>query len=76
LLREDIPKAALAWTYKKGKHLVIPEKEKSLPSQMRKLHAWYIAFVKAKREMLLVKVRNEELFQLLNKDALDKCLVS
>jgi hypothetical protein len=53
------PKAALAWTYKKGKHLVTPEKQKSLPSQMRRLHEWYMAVVKAEREMLLVKVKNE-----------------
>jgi hypothetical protein len=29
-LCEDVPKAALAWTYKKGEHLVTVEKEKSL----------------------------------------------
>jgi hypothetical protein len=59
LLREDIPKPALTWTYKKGERLVTVEKEKSLPTQMRKLHEWYMAVVKEERKMLLVEVTDE-----------------
>jgi hypothetical protein len=35
LLCGDIPKADLAWTYKKGKRLVTREKESLLPTQMQ-----------------------------------------
>jgi hypothetical protein len=89
LLSEDIPKGALAWTYKKGKHLFTPEKEKSLLSQMQKLHQWYMDAIKREQEMILMKVIKEhylgedeihihfeELFQLVNQDAFDKYLVS
>jgi hypothetical protein len=37
LLGEDIPKADLAWIYKKGDPLVRPEKVKLLPTQMQKI---------------------------------------
>jgi hypothetical protein len=59
LLSENIPKAALAWTYKKGKRLVTPEKEKSLPSQIQKLHEWYMDAVKREQEIILAKVTKE-----------------
>jgi hypothetical protein len=88
-LSEDIHKADLAWTYKKGERLVTLVKEKGLPTQMRKLHEWYIVVARSEREMLVVKVTYEhylgedeihidfeELFQLYNQDALDKSLVS
>jgi hypothetical protein len=59
LISGDIPKAALAWTYKKGKCLFTPKKEKTLPSQMQKLHEWHMDVVKGDREILLLKVTQE-----------------
>jgi hypothetical protein len=89
LLCNDLPKVDLEWTYKKGGRLVTVEKEKSLPTQMRKLHEWYMVAVKQEGEMLIVRVRNEhylgedeihvefeELFHLLNQDILDKSFIS
>jgi hypothetical protein len=55
----DIPTAPLAWKYEKGKTLVPPEMEKTLPSQMRRLHEWYMNIAKGEREILLVKVSKE-----------------
>jgi hypothetical protein len=85
----DIPMAEVAWKYEKGKPLVRPEKIPLLPTQMRKLHEWYLKVAKEGRQMLMVKVRIEhyfredeihidieEFFQLFNQDALDKSLVS
>jgi hypothetical protein len=82
-MSKDIPKAPLAWKYEKGKGLIPPEKEKTLPSQMRRLHEWYMSVAKDEQEILLLKVSKEhylgedlihidfeELFQLFNQDAL------
>ena len=79
----------LAWKYVPGKPLVRPDEEELLPTQMRKLHQWYLREVNAGRESLMVKVKPEhyfhgndvwiefpEIFQLFNQDALDKSLVS
>jgi hypothetical protein len=81
----DIPTMPLAWKYEKGKSLVPPGKKKTLPSQMRRLHEWYMKVVKGEREILLLKVSKEhflgedlihidfeELFQLFNQVALNK----
>jgi hypothetical protein len=46
LMSKDIPSAPLAWKYEKGKSLVPPRKEKILPSQMRRLHEWYMDVAK------------------------------
>jgi hypothetical protein len=54
-----IPKADLAWTYKKGEPLVRPEKVELLPTQMQKLHEWYIKVTKEGQEMLICEVTNE-----------------
>ena len=69
----------LAWKYVPGNPLVRPDEEELLPTQMRKLHQWYLREVKAGRESLMVKVEkehyvhekdlrieNEEFFQLFN----------
>jgi hypothetical protein len=55
----DIPKAALALKYKKEKYLVTPEKKATLPSQMERLHEWYMDIAKGEREILLLKVTKE-----------------
>lgn len=79
----------LAWKYVRGNPLVRPDEVDLLPTQMRRLHNWYLREVKAGRESLMVKVKPEhyfhgndvwiefpEIFQLFNQDALDKSLVS
>jgi hypothetical protein len=89
LMSRDIPTVPLAWKYEKGKSLVPPRKEKTLPSQMRRLHEWYMKVIKGKWEILLLKVSKEyflgedlihiefeEIFQLFNQDILDKSLVT
>jgi hypothetical protein len=89
LMSRDIPTAPLSWKYEKGKSLVPPRKERTLSSQMRRLHEWYMDAAKGAREFLLLKitkdhflgedlVHNEfdEFFQLFNPDALDKSLIS
>ena len=90
---EDLPtnidEKDLVWKYVPGNPLVRPEEVELLPTQMRRLHDWYLREVKAGRESLMVKVKPEhyyhgkdlwielaELFQLYNQDALDKSLVS
>jgi hypothetical protein len=40
LMSGDIPTAPLAWKYEKGKSLVSHGQERSLSSQMRRLHEW------------------------------------
>jgi hypothetical protein len=40
LMSGDIPTTPLAWKYEKGKSLVPYGKERSLSSQMRRLHEW------------------------------------
>jgi len=85
----DIPKAELAWKFVPGNPLVRPEQVPHLPTQMRRLHEWYMKVVKDGRTMLMVAVKKEhyfidneicieleELFQLYNQDALDKSIVS
>jgi hypothetical protein len=59
LMSGDIPTGPLAWKYEKGKSLAPPEKEKTLPSQMQRLHEWYMNVAKGKREILLLKVSKE-----------------
>ena len=86
---EEIPVADVAWQYVHGKTLVRPEQVPHLPTQMRRLHEWYMKVVKDRRTMLMVAVKKEhyfidneicieleELFQLYNQDALDKSIVS
>ena len=86
---EDIPFAEEAWKYVCGQPLVRPEHVLLLPTQMRRLHEWYLEVVKKDRQYLMVAVRKEhyyredsiaieieELFQLFNQDSLDKSLVS
>jgi hypothetical protein len=89
LIHEDIPKAPIARQYEKGKSLIPPEIEINLPTQMRKLHKWYLQAAKGTQDFLLMKITKghflgedlvhiefDELFQLFNQDELDKSLVS
>ena len=76
--------------YVRGQPLVRPEEVKNLPTRMYELHDWYMKITKSSnRESLMVKVKEEyyfhendlwvelsELFQLFNKDALDKSIIS
>ena len=86
---DKLTKADVVPTYVPGKSLVSKEKLQQLPTQMRKLHDWYMEAVKVDRTMIVAKVPHEyyfradevhvefpELFQLHNFDALDKCLMS
>ena len=52
----------LAWKYIPGNPLVRPDEVELLPTQMRKLHHWYLREVKAGRESLMVKVKPEHYF--------------
>ena len=52
----------LAWKYVPGKPLVRPDEEELLPTQMRKLHQWYLREVNAGRESLMVKVKPEHYY--------------
>jgi hypothetical protein len=74
-----IPTTPLAWKYENGKSLVPSGKERTMPSQMRRLHEWYMKVAKGEREILLLKISKEhflgedlihiefeELFQLFN----------
>ena len=84
--REEEIKRKYAW----GKPLVQPDKVNKLPTRMYELHQWYMDITKiSNRESLMVNVNEEhyyhkkvvtveysELFQLYNKDALDKSIVS
>ena len=86
----DIPvENQLAWTWKYGKSLLPPDDIAHLPTQMRKLHEWYLEVTKEGRKMILVKVTEEhfigkdqvqiyleELYMLYKLDALDLSLVS
>ena len=58
----NIPKADLAWKYEPGKTLVRPEEIQNLPTQMRRLHAWYMDAIKKNRQYLLLKVPPEYYF--------------
>ena len=42
----DIPKADLAWKFVLGQPLVRPEQVRHLPTQMRRLHEWYMEVIK------------------------------
>uniref|UniRef100_A0A0D9XUB8 Ubiquitin-like protease family profile domain-containing protein n=1 Tax=Leersia perrieri TaxID=77586 RepID=A0A0D9XUB8_9ORYZ len=78
------------WKYKYGEPLVRPDLVRSLPTQMFKLHRWYIEACKECTRFINVKIKDEhyfrgedlinidveELYQLFHKDALDKSLVS
>ena len=85
----DFPKAELAYKYAPGESLVRPKQVNHLPTQLRRLHDWYMEVIKEGRTMLMVKVTkehyirdndmcimHEELFQLYNQDVLDKSIVS
>ena len=76
-------------TYVPGKPLVSKEKWDQLPTQMRKLHQWYLSASKGDEIMIVenvphdyyfrhdeVHVEFSELFQLFNFEALDKSLMS
>ena len=78
-----------AWTWKKGKSLVPEDEIPRLPTQMRKLHEWYMKAVEQEKEMILMKITHrhfkgedevsisfEELFQLYKMNALFVSLVS
>ena len=54
---EDIPKADLAWKFAHGQPLVRPEQVRHLPTQMRRLHEWYMESSKEGREILMVAVK-------------------
>ena len=87
---EDIPKADLAWKFARGQPLVRPEQVRHLPTQMRRLHEWYMQSCRESQIMLVAAVRDEhyfrgddkihvefeELFQLYNQDTLDKTIIS
>ena len=86
---DKLPKADVVPTYVPGKPLVSTQKLKQMPTNMRKLHEWYMREVKEDRIMIVAKVPVEyffraeeihvefsELFQLYNLDALDKSLMS
>ena len=86
---DNIPKAPVVRTYVPKEELVSREKWQQLPTQMRKLHDWYMEEAKKGRIMIVAKVPHEyyfraekihvefsELFQLYNFDALDKSLMS
>ena len=84
--REEQIKRKYVW----GQPLVEPDEVKKLPTRMYELHQWYMDITKiSNRESLMVNVNKEhyyhekavtveysELFQLYNKDALDKSIVS
>ena len=86
LLREDEIKRK----YVRGQPLVAPDKVKNLPTRMYELHQWYMNITKiSNRVSLMVNVKEDhyyhekagsveylELFQLYNKEALDKSIVS
>jgi len=86
----DIPKFDEdLWKWEYGKSLLPPDQIKLLPTQMRKLHDWYLKVTKEGRKMILVKVTEEhyvgadqvqiyleELYMLYKLDALDLSLIS
>ena len=77
-----------SWKWEYGKSLVPPDQINLLPTQMRKLHHWYLKFTKEEQTMILVKVTKEhyigedqvqiyfeELYMLYKLEALDLSLV-
>jgi hypothetical protein len=61
LIHEDIPKAPIARQYEKGKSLVPPEIKINLPTQIRKLHKWYLQAAKGTQDFLLMKITKDHL---------------
>ena len=87
---DDTPVGPPARKYVRREPLVTHEEEKSLPTNMRQLHAWYKDHLKNKngKEYITADVRVEhhfksygihiqlpELFQLFNGRALDKSII-
>ena len=80
----------IKWKYARGQPFVELEEVNKLPTRMYELHQWYMDITKiSNRDSLMVNVNEEhyyhkkavtveysELFQLYNKDALDKSIVS
>jgi hypothetical protein len=60
---EDFPKADVAWKFALGEPLVRPEQVAHLPTQMRRLHDWYMEYSKEGRIMLMVVVKKEHYFR-------------
>ena len=87
---KDIPFLAQdTWKWEYGKPLVPKDRMKSLGTQMRKLHDWYLKATEKGTETILMLVTEEhfngedlvpiyleELFQLYKQDALDLSIVS
>ena len=40
--KEDVPIAEVAWKFELGKPLVRPKQVRYLPTQMQRLHEWYM----------------------------------
>ena len=79
----------IVWKWEYGKSLLPPDQIELLPTQIRKLHKWYLEVTKVGREVILEKVIEEhyigedqvqiyleELYQLYKLDALDLSIVS
>ena len=87
---EDIPISDVeVWKWEYGKPLLPPDQIELLPTQMRKLHNWYLQVTKEERKMIVVKVTKdhfigedevhiylEELSFLYKLDALELSLIS
>jgi len=86
---DSAPTAEVAWKYVHGQPLVSPQLERDLPTQMRRLHDWYLHTSKKGLSVLNAKYKSEhyfsecriqiefeELFQLYNQDALDISILS
>ena len=85
----EIEGDAVAWNYVKGGPMVRPELEPELPTQLRKLHKWYLKVAKEGRQMIYfspgkdhflgqdeISITMEELFQFFNLRAVDISIVS
>ena len=87
---DDTPMGPLERLYVRRQPLVTPEEERSLPTNMRQLHAWYKDHIKNKncKEYITADVREEhhfkrygihiqldELFQLFNARDLEKSII-
>jgi hypothetical protein len=53
---------AARWQYEFGKSLIPPELVPKLPSQIRRLHGWYMDAPSRGQVMLGVKISNEDYF--------------
>ena len=90
LQNEDVPISnEIAWKWEDRKPLLPPDQIELLPTQMRKLHKWYMEVTKTGRLVIPVEVTQEhfigqdeiqvyleELFQLYKLYALDLSIVS